>query len=335
MKTLHPDKLALAADIGGTKTNLGLFSRGEDRPSLETLKSYSSRDASSLEELIDQFLTEHSQPVSTACFGIAGPVVGGVCKTTNLPWVVSESAIKDRFGFGRVRLVNDLAATAMAVPFLRESEIYELNRGKPEPDGAIGVVAPGTGLGMALAIFRDGRIHPLASEGGHVEFAPCNNKQIQLLQHLLGEMPHVSVERLASGPGLFTIYSWLEECRGQTRPGWITEKFKTEDPSKVVCEAALEKKDPVCVQALDLFVSIIGAAAGNLALMGMTTGGMYLGGGIPPKILPKLEDGSFMNAFKAKGRFEGLLSNMPVMVILNHGAALLGAACRALEIQNR
>lgn len=335
MKNLHPDKLALVADIGGTKTNFGLFTEGEDRPSLVALKSYSSRDASSLEELTDQFLTEHPQPVSTACFGIAGPVIRGVCKTTNLPWVVSESAIKDRFGFGRVRLINDLAATVMAAPALRESEVYELNRGEPEPDGAIGVIAPGTGLGMALAVFIDGRIHTLASEGGHVEFAPGNDEQIQLLQHLLKEMPHVSVERLGSGPGLFTIYSWLEKCRGRTRPDWITEKFKTEDPSKVVSEAALETKDSVCVEALDLFVSIIGAAAGNLALTGMTTGGMYLGGGIPPKILPKLEDGSFMNAFKAKGRFEGVLSNMPVTVILNHGAALLGAACCALEIQSK
>ncbi|MEJ2719321.1 MAG: glucokinase, partial [Deltaproteobacteria bacterium] len=233
-----------------------------------------------------------------------------------------------------VTLTNDLAATAMAVPALKGSEVYHLNRCRAEKGGTIGIVAPGTGLGIALALVREGSMHTVSSEGGHVDFAPRNEREIDLLRHLLSRYAHVSVERLASGPGLLTLYSWLREYRGHAEPKWLAEKMRAHrDAPEVISQAALVDKEPLCVEALDLFVSIMGAVAGNVALTGMTTGGIYLGGGIPPKILSKLDDGTFLEAFTAKGRFKDLLSTIPVRVILNDKAALLGAACCALELE--
>jgi glucokinase len=322
--------LVLAGDVGGTKANIGLFRHGEGRPELEAIESYPSRDAAGLEDLIERFLHKHAVSVSSACFGIAGPVTEGECRTTNLPWIVSEAALRERFKWDRARLVNDLAATAMGVPLLTEPELAVINPGRPIRDGAVGVVAPGTGLGMSLAIVEGGRIHPMASEGGHVDFAPRNELETDLLIDLLKQRPHVSVERLASGPGLFTIYSSLRRIRGNAEPGPLTRRIESGDPPRVITEAALSREDPLCVEALDLFVSIIGAIAGNLALTGLTTGGIYLGGGVPPKILPKLRDGTFMEAFIAKGRFEEFMRKIPVKVILNDRTALLGAAHCAL-----
>jgi len=331
MTGINTSELVLGGDIGGTKTFLGLFELVGKRPTPRVIEAYPSGDASGLEPLIERFLAQHGQPFTVACFGIAGPVKAGVSRVTNLPWVVSETELKGRFGWEQVRLINDLAATAVAVPLLTESELYPVNRGRPEPGGAFGIVAPGTGLGMALAIMAEGKVRAIASEGGHVDFAARNDKEMDLLKHLLGTIPRVSVERLASGPGLFTIYSWLREYRNHTEPVWLEERMNSADPSKVISEVALEKAEPLCVEALDLFVSIIGAAAGNLALTGTTTGGIYLGGGIPPKILPKLVDGAFVEAFTAKGRFKDFLADVPVRVILNDKAALLGAAACAFE----
>jgi glucokinase len=327
-------KFVLAGDIGGTKTNLAIFNPGQSRPIPLAMESYSSRESSSLEELIENFLAKHIANVASACFGIAGPVSKGSVRTTNLPWLVSASNLKDRFGWTNVGLINDLAATASSITVLEKQELAELNQGKPDLDGPIGVVAPGTGLGMALLVFINGKGYPLQSEGGHVDFAPRNKPEIALLQYLLTS--HVSVERLASGPGLFTIYSWLKNYRNQPEPAWIRERFQIEDASKVISDAALVEQEPLCVESLEMFVSILGAVTGNLALTGMTTRGIYLAGGICPKIMPKLKDGSFMKAFTAKGRFEGLLSSIPVNVILNDKAALLGAACCAMELsENR
>ena len=309
--------LVLAGDIGGTKTNLGLFSRGETRPELQVFESYPSKDASGLEELVDRFLSKHSVSLSSSCFGIAGPVTDGVCRTTNLPWIVSEAALKERFGWEKARLVNDLAAVAMGVPLLTESELATINRGRPKREGSIGVVAPGTGLGISLAVVEGGRVHPMASEGGHVDFAPRSELEMELLTDLLKRW-------------LFRIYSWLKKYRRHSESDWLASKIESEDPPEVITEAALSRRDPLCVEALDLFVSIVGATAGNLALTGLTTGGIYLGGGVPPKILPKLQDGLFMEAFIAKGRFEDLMREIPVKVILNDRTALLGAARCAL-----
>jgi glucokinase len=324
--------LMLAGDIGGTKTNLGLFEPGSGRPLMRVVASYPSYSASSLEEIIGEFLTLHPARVSAACFGIAGPVIKGVVKTTNLSWIVSESGLRERFSWDNVKLVNDLAATARSIPALEHSEACDLNPGRPDPQGTVGVVAPGTGLGMALLFFVNGKPHPLASEGGHVEFAPRDLKEIELLKHLFSKMPHVSVERLVSGPGLFTIYSWLKEYHHHTEPKWLLELFSLRDPSQVISEVAIEEREPLCIESLDLFTTILGSTAGNLALTAMTTGGIYLAGGIVPKILSKLRAGGFMKAFRAKGRFEEFLSEVPVRVVLNDKAALLGAACCASDL---
>jgi glucokinase len=323
--------LVLAGDVGGTKTNLGLFRIGRGRPRPVIAVSYADREASSLEDLIARFLAEHRAQVQAASFGIAGPVRRGLCRATNLPWLVSERGISERFGWPRVRLINDLTATAKALPVLRRAEFAVVNKGKPERGGIVGIVAPGTGLGMALAVSHGGTINAIPSEGGHVDFAPRTGLQIELLLDLLRTMSHVSVERLASGPGLVTIHGWLREYRGTPTPEWLTELMTSRDPAAAISSAALDGSDELCVEALDLFVSILGAAAGNLALMGTTRGGMYLGGGIPPKILPRLLNGPFMEAFVAKGRFRGILEAIPVRVILNDKAALLGAACFAEE----
>ncbi len=332
MSRTDHEKLVLAGDVGGTKTNLGVLGLRENKPEIRVMESYASQAASSLEDLVHRFLDEHPASITSACFGIPGPVIKGLSKTTNLPWVVSEDRIKDHFGLDKVRLVNDLAATANSVPVLQESALSSLNPGKPNLGGTIGLIAPGTGLGTALLVFIDGRAYPLASEGGHVDFAPKNELQIGLLRHLLAEMSHVSAERLGSGPGLFTIYSWLKEYRNYSEPTWLTERMALQDGSKVISEAAIAEKEPLCVEALDLFITILGSTAGNLALTGMTTGGIYLGGGIVPQILDKLQEGLFMKAFTDKGRFRSILNDVPVRVILNDKAAMIGAACCAFDL---
>jgi glucokinase len=262
---------------------------------------------------------------------MAGPVIRGRCKTTNLPWEVTDKEIQEFFNFSSVTLINDLMATGYAVPLLREEELYPVNVVPADKDGAVGLVAPGTGLGISLLVPKDGKLVPLPSEGGHVDFAPTNDKQAQLWSSLRRSSDHVSVERLASGPGIFTIYKWLTGQNGYEEPPWLTERFRLMDAPKAISTAALVEKEPFCVEAIEMFVSIVGAAAGNLALTGMTTGGVFLGGGILPGLIPQLEDGGFMKAFTDKGRFRGLLTGIPVHVILNTQAALLGAARCAIE----
>jgi len=319
--------MVLAGDIGGTKTNLALFVKGEGRPSFSDFESYPSRDAPNLESIVKDYLSNRSAVVvSSACFGIAGPVVNGRCKTTNLPWEVSETRLKRVFGWKRVRLVNDLTATAMSISVLTRRERAVLNKGRPQRGGNLALVAPGTGLGQGLIVFHQGRAHPVASEGGHVDFAPTNEEEVELWRYLRRNLGHVSVERIVSGPGLGSIYAWLRESGRYGEPEWLKARLRVEDPAKVIAETGLTGKHPLCVESLRIFVSILGAAAGNLALTGLATGGVYLGGGIPPKILPALGTGSFMRAFTDKGRFRGLLENIPVHVILNEGAALIGAA---------
>ena len=213
----------------------------------------------------------------------------------------------------------------LAVPLLKDHELHALNA-VPAERGNIGLVAPGTGLGVSLLALVDGKFHPLASEGGHVDFAPKNEDEVDLWRHLRESQDHVSVERLVSGPGIFAIYSWLKKRDRYEEPAWFIEKMKLNDPPAVISEAALVERLEPCIKTLKLFVSILGATAGNLALTGMTTGGMYIGGGIVPRILPILEESNFMKAFTDKGRFKELLSGIPVHVILNDQAALLGAA---------
>jgi glucokinase len=316
----------LAGDVGGTKTNLGLFQMGKTRPDLKETETYSSREAPNLEHIIGRFLEKHKVTIASACFGVAGPVQGGRSKTTNLPWIISENSIKKRFRWAHVILVNDLKATAYAIPLLTNKELHALNKAKARKGQNLGLVAPGTGLGMALLIWMENKYIPVASEGGHADFGPNNQKEVELWAYLHERWGHVSVERVLSGSGLSDIYSWLRLSGRHHEPAWLANKIEVMDPARAISEAALDRKDPLCEEALDIFISILGSVAGNLALTGMTTGGVYLGGGIPPKILPKLDQDTFMQAFTNKGRFRDLLEKIPVRVILNDKAALLGAA---------
>jgi glucokinase len=320
------ETLVLAGDIGGTKTNLGLYVRKKGRLSAVAIESYPSREAPHVEPIIKEFLSTHPGFVASACFGIAGPVVNGRCKTTNLPWDVSEHRLKKGFGWEKVRLVNDLTATALSIPLLGTREMSALNRGRPQKGGNLALVAPGTGLGQGLVVFHQGRPVPVSSEGGHVDFAPTSEDHVSLWRFLREKHGHVSVERIVSGPGLVEVYAWTKDFRRVREPGWLKERLQKEDPAKVITDCALEERNGLCAEALEHFTRILGAVAGNLALTGLATGGVYLGGGIPPKILPALKSGVFMKAFTDKGRFGNLLKKIPVRVILNERAAMLGAA---------
>jgi len=333
MKTSKDKPLVLAGDIGGTKTNLGLFLEGKEHPVPKVIETFSSRSSPDLEYIIRQFLEMHPVTVTHACFGIAGPVINGKSKTTNLPWRISEDRIKKQFKFHHVKLVNDLTVTVMAIPLLSKDEFYPLNQETSIKEQNLALIAPGTGLGKAMLIYQDGRYLPVSSEGGHADFAPNNDAEIKLWRYLHQHYGHVSIERVVSGSGLVNIYNWLIDSNRFNEPEWLGQKFKENDPAKVITDAALAGKDPGCVEALNMFVSILGAVAGNLALTGMTTGGVYLAGGIPPKILCKLKEDIFIKAFTNKGRFKGFLEKIPVKVVLNDKAALIGAAYCAMKVQ--
>lgn len=321
----------LAGDIGGTKTSLGLYVEKDGAPVLKKLETYSSPDAPDLETIISEFLESRPFSVRAACFGIAGPVMKGESRTTNLPWRVSESRLKSRFKWPGVHLINDVTATAQAVPLLKGRDLVSLNRVRALKGGNLALIAPGTGLGQALIIDVDGRRYPVPSEGGHAEFAPGNEEEISLWRYLHRRFGHVSIERVLSGPGLVNVYSWLRESGGYKEPSWLSGRLEGSDPARVISETALGGRSRLCASSLKMFVSILGAVCGNVALTGMATGGVYLGGGIPPKILPFLKQGDFMKAFTDKGRFRDLMKKIPVHIILNDRAALLGAARVALK----
>jgi glucokinase len=321
--------LILAGDVGGTKTHLGLFQRGKRRPTPRVVETYTSSEAPGLETLILRFLNAHRVSVTSACFGVAGPVEKGRSLLTNLSWTISENKIKKDFKWEHVRLINDLTATVRAIPLLTSLEVASLGTGTVVKEGNIGLIAPGTGLGMALLIRTENGYVPVPSEGGHTDFGPNNEMEVGLWRYLNQDLGHVSVERVLSGGGLFNIYSWLRDSGHFQEPDWLAKDLRETDPARVITEAAMNQEDPLCAEALNRFVDIFGAVAGNLALMGSTTGGLYLGGGIPPKILSKLEKDTFLKAFSNKGRFKEFLRRIPVRVILNDRAALLGAAHEA------
>lgn len=326
--------MVLAGDIGGTKTNLGLYIEGNGRPLLKNFETYSSGDAPDLGTIVAEFLENHPVSVRSACFGIAGPVIKGESRTTNLPWHVSESRLKGRFKWPGVRLINDLTAAARAVPLLKGRDLVTLNRARAGKGGNIALIAPGTGLGQALLIDGGDRWLPVPSEGGHVEFAPRSEDEISFWRYLRKRFGHVSIERVLSGPGLVNIYCWLRESGGYKEPRCLAGLLEERDPARIISETALKGRSRLCAVSLNMFATILGAVCGNVALACMATGGVYLGGGIPPKILPVLKEGPFMKAFTDKGRFGEFMTRIPVRVIMNERAALLGAARCALELAN-
>ncbi|MFH1154888.1 MAG: glucokinase [Pseudomonadota bacterium] len=321
----------LAGDIGGTKTILGLFSPSSPRPVPNLVRTYASRDWSGLGPIIQDFAAGLPALPARACFGIAGPVTGGVTQTTNLPWEVSEKALIQRFGFSRAVLVNDLAAMAMAIPVLDTEEVAALNTPAVNIHEPIALAAPGTGLGMALLIPGKAGFRVLASEGGHADFAPSSEDEADLWSFLHRRFGHVSMERVVSGPGIANIFNWLWESGRFDKPRWQDPDLFLRDPARAIVESALNTQNPLCIAVLNLFISALGALTGNLALTGMTTGGVFLGGGILPRILTLLANGRFLKSFTGKGRFSPFLSAIPVRVILNDKAALLGAALHAAK----
>jgi glucokinase len=316
----------LAGDIGATKTVLAVFESEGDKVRPIIQKRFSSKSYPGLEPVIEEFLAGNPDPASRACFGAAGPVVEGKIETPNLPWVIEERALCSLLEIDRVFLINDLEAAAYGLFTLTEKETLVLNKGDTGIAGNQALIAAGTGLGEAV-VFWDGRRHtPSASEGGHADFAPRTAREIDLLRYLIPRFGHVSYERVLSGPGLVNIYQFLKDEAGFSEPGWLAERIAAEDPGAVISEVALAGEAELCVQALDLFVSVYGAEAGNLALRAKALGGVYVGGGIAPKILKKLEDGTFMRSFLDKGRYSEFVSAIPVKVVLNEQAALQGAA---------
>jgi glucokinase len=322
----HRD-LVLAGDIGGTKTNLALFSVHGDKLHSESLRTFPSKHYSGLVPVLQEFLAGDGHKADAACFGIAGPVVDGKVKTPNLPWMIDTAELRHALKLDSISLLNDLEAGAYGIFTLDNDEFCTLNEGIMRQSGSKALIAAGTGLGQAI-MYDDGRhFHPLASEGGHGDFAPRDELEIELLRYLIGRFGHVSYERVLSGPGLFNIYRFLKESRGMEEPKSLTEQFAAaDDPSVVVSKAGLAGEAEICVKSLELFVSIYGAEAGNLALRAKSVRGLYIGGGIAPKILAKLKDGTFMRAFVDKGRYTDLLDGIPVQVVLNDQAALRGAA---------
>jgi len=323
----------LAGDIGGTKTNLAAFNTesGIRAPLVEA--SFPSRDYPSLEVLVQEFLARTHTKIDIASFGVAGPVVNGKSKITNLPWMMDETTLANALGIASAHLLNDLLALAYAVPTLTGKDLHVLNTGRTVPGGAIAVVAPGTGLGEAYLTWDGTTYRAYASEGGHADFAPSNSLETGLHQYLLERFEHVSYERVCSGSGLVNIYDYLKDSGYAEEPDWLADQMVSEyDRTPVIVQAALDKERPcrLCQATLEMFISILGAEAGNMALKVMASGGVYLGGGIPPRILSAIEKGPFMEAFRCKGRMSTLMEDIPVHLILNPKAALMGAACHGI-----
>jgi glucokinase len=329
------NNLILAGDIGGTKTQLAIFSLQGEKLQSQLKKTFPSKQYSGLEPVVEEFLAGQQVSLSRACFGIAGPVLNGRVNPPNLPWVVDAAKIAQRFNLDSATLLNDLESAAYGIFTLEPEELFALNEGVSGRRGNKVLIAAGTGLGEST-LYDDGRdYHPSASEGGHGDFAPTDETQIDLLRYLIKKFGHVSYERVVSGPGIANIYDFLRDSGRHEEPDWIREKISTaEDASVAISQEGLAGSSPLCVEALNLFVSVYGAEAGNLALRGKATGGVYIGGGIAPKILAKLKDGTFIRAFLDKGRYRELLSDMPVQVILNDQAALQGAAFYAAKSQS-
>lgn len=322
--------LFLAGDIGGTKTRLALVEVAGAQVSVVQEAGFSSREYETFEALLDEFLATVESPAHAA-FGIAGPVQGRMVQTTNLPWRIDADALQARCGFA-CALLNDLEATACGIPALEDSDLLTLQAGAADASGNAAVIAAGTGLGEA-GLYWDGQRHrPFATEGGHAGFSPGDELEMTFFLYLQQQFGHVSWERVVSGMGLRSLYQFMSMYRKTETPQWLADEMRDGDAAAAISNAALAGKDALCVETLQRFVRLYGAEAGNLALKTMSCGGLYLGGGIAPKILPVLRDGAFIDAFLNKGRMRPLLETMPVRVILNDRAALLGAALRAAQL---
>lgn len=319
----------LAGDIGGTKTALALFDQAHGPHHPIAQRTLPSREFTSFAELARAYLGEVGREVTQATLGVPGPVTEGHVTGTNLPWDMDEAILAQELGLERVRLVNDLYALAQAIPALEPDDIVTLNTGVPRCGDPLAVVAPGTGLGTAYLVWDGGRYQPQPSEAGHTDWAPNSVQQARLLTYLMKRFGHVSSERVCSGSGIPNIYAFLRDVEDYAEPEALCQQLKTaDDPAPVIVTEALrgENAIPICKATLDLFVEILAAVAGNMALAVLARGGVYLGGGIPPKILPTLRAPGFLESFCHKGRLTYLMKDIPVHVIVHPAAGLLGAA---------
>ncbi len=356
--------MLLAGDVGGTKTLLGLFAAKPDRPSAIDVGEFTTLDHSGLEPMIESFLKSRgveARHIEAASFGVAGAVTDQVARLTNVPWCVDGAAVSERLHFRRTRVLNDLEALAYGVTVLEPDELTMLQRGVPHANGNAAVIAAGTGLGEAMLLNVHGRFIPGASEGGHGDFGARTPREIELLRELTRIYGRVSVEAILSGPGLVNVYQFTHQSFGTDHGVVPIYQFSHESPGSNrtpmagsvlpsrLCEgvghvsdpaelparisrAAMERRCDRCVEALDIFVGVYGAEAGNIALRTVATAGVYVGGGIAPKILPALESGSFLDAFRAKEPMADFVATIPVAVILNPDAGLLGAAVHAQQM---
>ncbi|MCB1110481.1 MAG: glucokinase [Chlamydiia bacterium] len=322
----------LAGDIGGTKTHLALYI--EEKGKMECVKEekFPSKKYPNLRSIVKEFLEGQNLSVAKACFGIAGPVKKGKSQATNLPWLIDAEELKTELHFEKVSLINDLEANAYGLNMLKEEEFYVLNTGDPKAEGNQAMVSAGTGLGEA-GIYYDGRRHyPFACEGGHTDFAPRNDREDALLRYLRKRFGHVSYERILSGPGLYNLYQFMVETKQVSEKEETYKEIASGDAPRLISEKGLSGASKACSQTLELFVSIYGSEAGNVALKMLALGGVFIGGGIAPKIMGVLKRGDFFHSFTGKGRFSHLLEAIPIKVVLNDRTALLGSTYYAKHL---
>jgi glucokinase len=316
----------LAADVGATKTRLAVVEPGESFLRVEHEAIHRSAAFEGLADLALAFLAEAGSAVDAAAFGMPGPVLRGRVRTTNLPWEVAAGELAQALGIRHVTLLNDLEATAFGIGELDPGDVEVVAEGDAEAGGNAALIAPGTGLGEAGLFWDGGRHRPFATEGGHCDFSPADDTDFALRAHLADRFGHVSWEKVLSGPGLLNIHEFLRGYRGSGIPDWLERDMASGDPAAAIANAAEARTCPVCSEAMDRFVGYFGAEAGNLGLKFMATGGVYLGGGIAPRIAGRLLEPDFLEAFRNKGRMRDLMERMPVKLIRNDRAALLGAA---------
>ncbi len=322
--------MILAGDIGGTNTRLAYFVEENGELVWKLQAKYPSQNYQNLTDIVREFASRYQLQIKHAAFGIAGPVFKGRVHTTNLPWVVDSLDLARILKIEEAHLINDLYANAWGIQFLTEEDFLVLNYGSSIAAGNAAVISAGTGLGEAGMYWDGKKHHPFAGEGGHTDFSPRDPVQIELLNYLFKQFGHVSWERVVSGPGLYNIYCFLRDTGRGDEPQWLADQVKLHDPGRVISENALSGTSSLCEQTLELFCTLYGAEAGNLALKTMALGGIYLAGGIAPKIHVKLKEGPFMHEFTEKGRMKTLLQGVPVKIVLNENTALLGAAQYAL-----
>src|SRR6202050_3904762 len=319
--------MILVGDIGATRVRLAAFETEGNRLQCVVEKDYMSQERGGLSEILSQFIRTEGIPVHSACFGVAGPVRSGRSKISNLPWIVDSRELAKQLKLNSVGLLNDLEANAYGIDALESKDFIALSEGSENAEGNRAVISARTGLGMA-GLYWDGfRHHPFACEGGHADFAPRNELQMELLAYLQKKYGRISCERLLSGPGIRNIYEFLRDAHKAEEPAWLRDEITTaSDVPALISRVALEGKAAICDQALTIFVSVFGAETGNCALHYMSTGGIFIGGSIAAKLVPKMKDPAFMQSFLDKGRMEALLRDMPVNIVLNDDCGLIGAA---------